>query len=108
MQMIDANTIHIEPELIKLIPKNVAIDFRVVPLSLSGDALTVLFSLKPNHQTLSDLAFLTGKKITVELATDETLNSLLQKYYNVSALDVQRVTQQSAEQFYSVQESSEQ
>jgi len=104
--MIDA-AINIEQEVIKLIPKNAAIDFQIVPLSLSGDVVTILFSSKPGSQVLSDLAFLTGKKVIVEMTTEEIINSLLQKYYNVSALDVQRAIQQTAEQFASIEKSND-
>lgn len=93
----------IEQAVLALIPKNVCLDFRAVPLSLTGDTLNIGFSQKPNAQVLADLAFLTGKKITSEIIEETTLTALLEKYFNISALDIQRSSQSSAEEFLSVE-----
>lgn len=92
----------IEQSILSLIPKNVALDYRVIPLSLSGDTLTIGFVQKPNVHALTDLAFLTGKTISSEIITESVHVALLEKYYNISVLDVQRSTQSSSEEFLSV------
>lgn len=93
----------LEQSVLSLIPKNVALDFRAIPLSLAGDTLSVGFAQKPNVQVLADLAFLTGKKIAPEIITESALTTLLEKYYNISALDVQRSSQSTSEEFLSVE-----
>jgi type IV pilus assembly protein PilB len=103
--MVTPDSIIIDTELFKLIPKSVAVEFHCVPFSHSPNSLGIAFSTAPTHQVISDLTFLTGKKILVELRTEEEIDALLQQCYKISSLDARKAEEQLSGQFYSIEDS---
>ncbi len=71
-------------DVLALIPRNAAVALRVFPLSLEGNVLTVGFTGQPDRSILSDVAFLTGRKIRTEVLSEEEMSALFSKYYDVA------------------------
>ncbi len=93
--MIDLSAIKISDDTLRLIPKEVAVSLFVIPLS--ADNGTVRIALPDDHdeQTVDDIAFFLGKKVTVEKLPRSVISSALQRFYGVSDIDLARAGSQS-------------
>ena len=76
---IDDHTI--ENEVLELIPAETAIENRLIPLSITGSALTVAMSDPSNILLVDELIFLTGKNIIPVVVSKRSVVSMLEKYY---------------------------
>ncbi len=102
--MVDINAIEIAPEILKLIPKETALEHSVLPLSAENGSISVALPEKYNRQILSDLAFLTGKKITVQTFPLDELTLAIQRLYQVSSVDVRRSKEKETSEFLSLKD----
>ena len=71
----------IEPEVIALVPREIARKNRVIPMNRSGNALIVATSDPSNVVALDDLKFLTNYNIEVVVASGAAIAEALNKYY---------------------------
>jgi type IV pilus assembly protein PilB len=71
----------IDPEVIALIPKEVAAKHRVIPVNRSGSSLIVAMSDPSNIFAIDDLKFLTGYNIEVVVASELAINEAMTRYY---------------------------
>ncbi len=78
---VEGKRIEIDPEASCLIPKEVALDLRVLPLRVDENGLHVLASSKSSPSLESDLAFLTGKNVVVKYADEDLVLSSIRKLY---------------------------
>ena len=80
----------IEPEIIKLIPKEVATKHQVVPVNRSGNTLIIAMADPSNIFAIDDIKFLTGYNIEVVVASEAAIVEAIERYYtqNVSFEDV--------------------
>jgi type IV pilus assembly protein PilB len=72
----------IEPEVIKLIPKEVAMKHQVVPVNRAGGSLIVAMSDPSNIFAIDDIKFLTGYNIEVVVSAEASIQAAIEKYYN--------------------------
>ncbi len=80
----------IEPDIIKLIPKEVAQKHQVIPVNRSGNTLIIAMADPSNIFAIDDIKFLTGYNIEVVVASEAAIVESIEKYYtsNVSFDDV--------------------
>ena len=80
----------IEPEIIKLIPKDVASKHQVIPVNRSGNTLIIAMADPSNIFAIDDIKFLTGYNIEVVVASEAAIVEAIERYYtsNVSFDDV--------------------
>src|SRR5262245_19668214 len=71
----------IEPDVIALVPKDVASRHRVVPVNRAGQSLIVAMSDPSNILALDDLKFITGYNIEPVVASDAAITAALERYY---------------------------
>ena len=71
----------INDEAIKLIPKNVAIQYNLVAIDKMGDLLTVAMSNPLNYQAVEDIEILTKCKVQVFVSTMTDINNAVAKHY---------------------------
>lgn len=71
----------IDPSLIKLIPKKVAKNYKIMPISKIGDTLTVAVSDPLNIFVIDDIKTLTGLKISPIITTEKDIREAISKYY---------------------------
>jgi type IV pilus assembly protein PilB len=71
----------IEPEIIALVPKDVAKKHRVIPVNRADKTLIVAMSDPSNILALDDLKFLSGYNIEVVVASEASVNEALSRYY---------------------------
>lgn len=78
---INLNDFEIDPEVIKMIPKEVAQKHQVVPVNRAGASLIVAMSDPSNIYAIDDLKFLTGYNIEVVVASEAAITASIEKYY---------------------------
>ena len=72
----------IDPEVIALVPKDVAIRHRVVPVNRAGSSLIVAIADPSNILAIDDLKFVTGYNIEAVVASDVGISDAIERYYN--------------------------
>ncbi|MFN3200133.1 MAG: type IV-A pilus assembly ATPase PilB [Bradymonadia bacterium] len=88
---IDLEEDSIDPEVIKLIPKEVAQQHMVLPVRRAGSSLIVAMSDPSNIYAIDDLSFLTGYNIEVVVASEVALQEALARYYDESNVDYSEI-----------------
>ena len=78
---INLDEFDIEPEVIELIPKEVAIRHKVIPVNRAGTSLIVAMSDPSNIFAIDDLKFLTGYNIEVVVASEVGIDEAIARYY---------------------------
>ena len=74
----------IEEDVLKLIPREIAIENRLIPLSVTGSALTVAMSDPSNIILADELSFLTEKSIIPVVVSERSIINMLERYYGYS------------------------
>ncbi len=71
----------IDPEIIKLVPKDVAEKHLVIPVNRAGPSLIVAMCDPSNIYAVDDLKFLTGYNIEPVVASEPAIREAIEKYY---------------------------
>ncbi len=71
----------IEPDVIALVSKDVAMRHKVVPVNRAGNSLIIAMSDPSNILAIDDLKFVTGYNIEVVVASEVALAEAVTKYY---------------------------
>jgi len=76
----------LDPEVLKLIPKEVVTRHQVIPINRSGNTLIVAMADPSNIYAVDDIKFITKFNIEVVVASEQSLADAIEKYYtsNVS------------------------
>ena len=93
---INLSELEIDPEIIKLIPASIVHKYQLIPIDKIGSTLIVAMSDPSNIFAIDDVKFLTGLNIEVVVASDTSIISAVDKYYDyfasfsdvISSLDV--------------------
>src|SRR5688572_15739963 len=75
----------IEPDVVALVPKDVAMRHKVVPVNRAGNSLIVAMADPSNILAIDDLKFVTGYNIEVVVASDVGVNQAITRYYEKSS-----------------------
>jgi type IV pilus assembly protein PilB len=79
---VNLSDFEIDPDVIKLIPVEVAKKHEVVALKRAGSALVVAMSDPSNIYAIDDLKFLTGYNIEVVVASEVAIDEAITRYYD--------------------------
>lgn len=74
----------IDPDVIRLIPREVAEKYCVLPLSRVGATLTLAMADPTNVFAMDDVKFMTGLNIEPVVVSEASLQEAIEKYYNTS------------------------
>lgn len=77
----------IESSLKELIPQRVALQYKVVPLSILGQVLTVAIADPLNVFVVDDLRNITGKQIDIVMSTQKEILKTIETYYEIKKAD---------------------
>jgi type IV pilus assembly protein PilB len=102
--MAELDELTIEPAVLGLIPKNMAMELSVLPLRVNGDAVVVALAENYSPQVVGDLAFLMGKRVVAETFEAGVLARALRKHYGVSDMDSHRHSVSGTPEFLSARE----
>ena len=82
---IDLSRYKISPDIIELIPRKLAKNYRVVPVSKIGDFLTVAIADPLNVFATDDISSVTGSRINVVIASAKDIDEAISQYYEGAA-----------------------
>ncbi len=71
----------IDPDIIKLVPKDVAEKHLVIPVNRAGPSLIVAMCDPSNIYAVDDLKFLTGYTIEAVVASEPSIREAIERYY---------------------------
>ena len=84
---IDVSRYQISAEVIKTLPKKIAKNYRVMPISKMGNSLTVAIADPLDVFAVDDIAQLTGCKVSLVIANDKDIDDAIAQYYETGAHD---------------------
>jgi len=82
---ISLSEFEIDPQVIELVPKEVAVKHTVLPVQRAGSTLIVAMSDPSNIYAIDDLKFLTGLNIEPVVTTDAAIEEAITRYYEKPA-----------------------
>lgn len=71
----------IDIEVIKIVPKNVAIQYCLIPVDKIGSNLTIAMANPLNSQAVEDIALLSGLYVQLFVSTATDIKKAIEKYY---------------------------
>ena len=98
---------NINPDLIKLIPADLAHKYHVFPLSLRGNTLIIAMADPSNIFAIDDIKFLTGYRIEALAAAESAIKDALNEYYDTSTSLSELVSRMGGEGVEFVEEGDE-
>ncbi|MBI5888234.1 MAG: type IV-A pilus assembly ATPase PilB [Deltaproteobacteria bacterium] len=78
---IDLAAQEIDPEVVKLIPEDVAQKYQVLPVSRTGATLVLAMADPSNIFAIDDIKFLTGYNVEPVVASDAAIKTAIEKHY---------------------------
>jgi len=79
---VDPGKLDVDQEVIDLIPSNIVQKYKIVPVSLDGQTLTIAMVDPSNLFAVDDIRFLTRKNIRVTVATETTIKQAMDRFYD--------------------------
>ena len=80
---IDISRLKIDPEVIKLIPQEIAVRYQIMPISKMGKALTLAMVDPLNIFAIDNVGTLTGLNINPIISRSSDISQAIQRYYAV-------------------------
>ncbi len=75
----------IDPNVIKLVPAEVAQKYQLVPVNRAGSTLIVAMADPSNIFAIDDIKFMTGYNVEIVVAAEASIKQSIDKYYDQSA-----------------------
>ncbi len=79
--LISISRLKIDPELIKIIPKDIAVKYQIMPISVMGDRLTLAMADPLNIFAIDNIKALTGYTINPIISKGRDIEKTIEKYY---------------------------
>src|SRR6185436_2174869 len=79
---INLDEYEIEPEIIKLVSKDICEKHRILPVSRSGSSLIVAMADPTNLNATDDVKFLTGLNVEPVVCSETAIQAAIDRYYN--------------------------
>jgi len=81
----DPSKLDVDLEVIEMIPGNIVQKYKIVPISLEGQTLTISMVDPSNIFIIDDIKFLTRKNIRVTVATESSIKLAMDRFYDAGA-----------------------
>ncbi len=96
---VNLDQLEVDPEVVRLIPAEVATRFSVVPISRIGRQLMVAIANPANFFALDDIKFVTNLEVEPFVTTEDQIRRAIDKYYDaaLSMADVMRSMEEDLE-----------
>jgi type IV pilus assembly protein PilB len=91
---INLSEFEIDPEVIKLVPREVVEKYKVIPISRADSSLIVAMVDPSNILAIDDLKFLTGYNIEAVVATEDSIMNAIEKYHDASDTGLDEVLEE--------------
>jgi type IV pilus assembly protein PilB len=80
---IDLENHEVDPEVIRLVSREVCEKHKILPVSRSGSSLIVGMADPTNLHAIDDIKFLTGYNVEPVVASETAIQHAIERYYNV-------------------------
>lgn len=94
---VDLFSFEVDPEAVKLVPRQVCAKHMVIPVSKAGKSLVVAFADPSNIYVKDDLSLLTRCKIEVVVASELAIQAAIEKHYGVSSSNIENLVSEIEE-----------
>jgi type IV pilus assembly protein PilB len=84
LQMVDCKNYNPSKEVLALVPKEIAESRLVLPLELKNKNLLIAMANPLEWETIEDISFETGLKLTVAISSENNILNAIEKYYGAS------------------------
>ncbi|MFN7142861.1 MAG: type IV-A pilus assembly ATPase PilB [Myxococcota bacterium] len=74
----------IDPDVLKLIPKELVVRHQIIPVNRAGNTLIVAMADPSNIYAIDDVKFVTNYNIDVVVASEQAIADAIEKYYTSS------------------------
>jgi type II secretion system protein E len=91
---IHIKNINIDPAVIKKVPAKFVSHYKLMPISMVGDKLTIAMSDPLDLHTLDDIRLFLGIEVVPVLAGDNDIIDAIRKYYGIGAETVDRIVKE--------------
>ena len=91
IEYIKLRNISIAHSVIEKVPAKFATHYKLIPIALQGNCLTLAVSDPLDINTLDDLKLILKKDIRIVLASPEDISSAIKKYYGVGAETIEKM-----------------
>ena len=71
----------IDTEIVRIVPKNVSIQYCLIPVDKIGSNLTIAMANPLNSQAVEDIALLSGLCVQLFVSTATDIKKAIEKYY---------------------------
>ncbi|MFH1612631.1 MAG: type IV-A pilus assembly ATPase PilB [bacterium] len=78
---IDISNYDINESAIKLVPVNIALKYKVVPIDKIGDAIILAMADPSNIVAIDEIKFITGLQVEPVVSPEISINKVIEKYY---------------------------
>ena len=75
------NNYEIDEEIVKIVPKNVASQFCLIPVDKIGNNLTIAMSDPLNNLAVEDIELVSGLCVQIFVSTGTDIRNAIEKYY---------------------------
>ncbi len=82
---INLTEFEIDPDVIRQIPPEIAQKYQIVPVNRAGSTLIVAMNDPSNIFAIDDIKFMTGFNVEVVVATESSIKTAIDRYYDQSA-----------------------
>ena len=89
--LIDLSSFEIDPEVLRLVSRQVCEKHLIIPVARAGKSLVVAFSDPSNIYVKDDLALLTRSKIEVVVASEAAISNAIDKNFGGSASNIANI-----------------
>ncbi len=90
--------INVTSEVIKKVPAKFVSHYKLMPISMVGNKLTIAMSDPLDLHTLDDIRLFLGVEVVPVLAGDDDIAEAIRKYYGIGAETVDRIVKETAPQ----------
>jgi hypothetical protein len=83
---IDLSRVEIAPNVIKLIPRDTAVRYKIMPVARVGSVLTIAMTDPTNVFAIDDIKFMTGFNVEPMVASESAIARAIRKFYGEEGL----------------------
>jgi len=94
---VDLFNFEVDPEAVKLVPRQVCSKHMVIPVSRAGKSLVVAFADPSNIYVKDDLSLLTRCKIEVVVASEPAIQAAIEKHYGATTSNIESLVSEIEE-----------
>jgi general secretion pathway protein E/type IV pilus assembly protein PilB len=99
LEFVDLSQLPLTREVLDLVPVKILFHYRIIPLKLEDDLLTIAFCEPPKQIELSNLRLLLpGKRIKTVLTSPSCVHAIFKQHFGLGAETVQRLRSEKGSQ----------